>query len=58
MGYFSDYKDGLTKPEPHEREAMEKYGLDPDSIEDRALWRLMNADQPEHPAWRGKEETR
>ncbi len=54
MGYFSDYKDGLTKPEPREREAMDKYGLDPDSIEDRALWRLMSADQPEHPAWRGE----
>ena len=49
MGYFSDYKDGLTKPSPNERDAMDKYGLDPDCIEDRARWRWMNADQPEHP---------
>ena len=46
MGYFSDYKDGLTRPEPHEREAMDEYGLDPDCVEDRARWRWMNADQP------------
>ena len=43
MGYFSDYKDGLTTPEPDERDAMDAAGFDPDCVEDRATWRRVNA---------------
>lgn len=43
MGYFEDYKDGLTTPEPEEHGAMDAEGFDPDCSEDRALWRIDNA---------------
>jgi len=43
MGYFQDYREGYTTPEPDEHDEMEAAGFDPNCPEDRELWRHCKA---------------
>ena len=40
MGYFEDYRYGLTESEEEEQRAMEEAGFDPSCADDREMFRV------------------